>query len=479
VAPTFAAPIVYQLPGDSTSVAVSDVNGDGIPDIIVGYRDSNQVSVLLGDGDGTFQRPATYSTGPGATNGNFGLAVADVNGDGKPDIVATTVPDDITAAGSLSVLLNNGDGTFGSPTLYTVGHTPTSVAIADVNGDGKPDLIVGNYGDGDYGHNNIGVLLGNGNGTFQTQVEYPTAGGGDNPFSIAVGDLNGDGKLDVVTTNNHDDSVSVLLGNGDGSFQAPISYAAGNGPDYVTIGDVNGDGIPDLFVVDENSNTNTVAVLLGKGDGTFGSPTLYNAPGANFGGAIADINGDGKPDLIAGTEVNILLGKGDGTFDPGIPVSGGANRIAAADLTGNGKTDIVSTIPGGVVVQENTTGLTTETYDVNLTVGTGTVNGWIQTDGHLGVLSLANILDSSLTLTDGSQTEAVGGRPPYFFGTDLTATTTGLFFNFGGSGGELQYGNVLSFEDASGPFFPSTITGSLSSSMLQPENGNVQIATHV
>src|SRR6266478_4324528 len=167
---------------------------------------------------------------------------------------------------------------------------PSGIAVGDFNGDGKADLAVVNFGDW-----NVYVLLGNGDGTFQAARSVYFASGGGFPWSIAKGDFNGDGKLDLVVSNYGDNSLSVLLGNGDGTFQAPLTATVGTNPAQVTVGDFNGDGKLDLAVA--NLNDNTLSVLLGNGDGTFQTPQTFASPGMThpYFVAVSDFNRDGKP----------------------------------------------------------------------------------------------------------------------------------------------------------------------------------------
>jgi VCBS repeat protein/FG-GAP repeat protein len=244
----FARAVLYSAGGDfSSSVALGDLNGDGHLDAVVtNLCQTNPydcsvgiVGVLLDKGDGTFQSPIIYSR-----TGNAGSAViADVNGDGKLDLVTLTGNGTASFA---SVMLGNGDGTFQNLVNYDAGgYGPGSLAVADVNGDGHPDIVVGNelkWGDPETGE--VAVLLGNGDGTFQPPVMYNCSGSGG---FVAIRDLNGDGKPDLVVTASG--SISVLLGYGDGTFQAAVSYDSGGpGGGAVAVEDVNGDGKLDTAV---------------------------------------------------------------------------------------------------------------------------------------------------------------------------------------------------------------------------------------
>src|SRR5438445_205625 len=204
---------------------------------------------------------------------------------------------------------------FGPQTEYGAAskNGPSGIAVGDFNGDGKLDLAVVNFGDW-----NVYVLLSNGDGTFQAARSVYFASGGGFPWSIAKGDFNGDGKLDLVVSNYGDNSLSVLLGNGDGTFRPAPSLTVGYGPAGVVVGDFNGDGKLDLAVA--NLNDNTLSVLLGNGDGTFQTPQTFASPGMThpYFVAVSDFNRDGKQDLVVTNHlyatVSVLLGNGDGTF---------------------------------------------------------------------------------------------------------------------------------------------------------------------
>jgi hypothetical protein len=355
----FQAPQTFATRGGSRAVAAADLNGDGKADLVL-VGGTAPVSVLLGNGNGTFQPQITFPGTPGF--GIDSVAVADLNGDGKPDIVVTMVAGD-TAYGRLGVLLGNGDGTFQAIRTIVIGVYPQALAITDLNGDGKLDVVVANDGNSNFA--SVGVLLGNGNGTFQSQRTYPA---GLFPLSVAVSDVNRDGSPDLVVADGSFNStghgtVNVLLNNGDGTFGSPRTVAVPGSPYFVAAADVNGDGNSDLLVA-ARGLTGTVSVLLGNGNGTFQS--AQNFPGPVYPGSIAvtDLNGDGKPDLILSDHyipaVETLLGNGNGTFQPLQSFSAGKYLASAAiaDVNGDGRPDIVG-VSGGyaaTVLLANTDG---------------------------------------------------------------------------------------------------------------------------
>jgi FG-GAP-like repeat/Bacterial Ig-like domain len=289
--------------------ATGDLNHDGKPDIVVTNYNAGEVSVLLGNGNGSFQAPVAYATGG---NGVVAVQIADLNGDGIPDLVSTEEAND-----TVSVLMGNGDGTFQNETTYTSGVRPHGVAIADVNGDGQPDLVVA-----DFGSNAVSVFLGNGNGKFASPTSYAV---GTEPYGVKIGDLNGDGKPDVVVSNPTGSTFSVLLSNGDGTFQPQSSYHTGATSWEGALADLNGDGKLD-YVVPSMANA-TVSVFLGNGDGSFQSATNYPVNNSPTAVVIGDLNGDGLPDLAVTSGVgtlSILLGNGNGTFPECSVISGGS-----------------------------------------------------------------------------------------------------------------------------------------------------------
>ena len=353
----FSAATNFAARPSPLSVAIGDVNGDDRPDLAVANFVSNNTSVLLGNGDGTFQPEANFAAGTNPAS----VAIGDVNGDGKADLAVAN------QGGNVSVLLGNGDGTFQAARNFVVGGFARSVAIGDINGDGKADLAVANFAS-----NNVSVLRSNGDGTFQDATNFVA---GTNPVSVAIGDLNGDGKVDLAVANTNSNNVSVLLGYGDDTFQAAMNFAAGTEPYFVAIGDVNGDGKADLAVA--NFGNNTVSVLLSNGDGTF-QPAANLAVGTQpISVAIGDLNGDGKADLavanLGNNNVSVLLGNGDGTFQAATNFSAGmkSGSVAIGDLNGDGERDlaVANTDSNNVsVLLNNSTNLSaTQHTTVNIT----------------------------------------------------------------------------------------------------------------
>ncbi len=354
-----------------STIAIGDLNGDGKPDLVV-VEGQSMFSVLVGNGDGTFQGPFSYSSGsPYASS----VAIADLNGDGKLDLVFAGVSG---GKAVVDVLLGNGDGTFQTPANYSSGGwSPRSVAIADLNGDGYPDLVVASEclthecsGDPNGG---VSILLGNGDGTFRAGANYDS--GGWEATSVAIADLNGDGYPDLAVSNLCQLSahcptdgappgeVSVLLGNGDGTFQAPVSYGSGGSwATSVAIGVLSGGGAADLVSSNFYVPEDAVGVLVGNGDGSFQAPVPYGETSAFANSvAIADVNGDGYMDLVvanmceandrscgypgANGGVAVLLGNGDGTFQGPINYSSGGSdaiSVAVADVNGDGRPDLVA-----------------------------------------------------------------------------------------------------------------------------------------
>jgi hypothetical protein len=329
-----SAPVHFAAGAGPYSLTTGKFNADKKLDLAVVNTNSDNISILLGNGNGTFQRAVNYSVGSSPSS----VAVGDFNRDGKLDLAVAN-----NGSSNVSILLGRGDGTFKPAVDYNAGQYPSSVAVGDFNRDGKLDLAVTNMGS-----NNLDVLLGNGDGTFKAAVSYNV---GQNPVLVVVGDFNRDGRLDLAVTNNDSNNISILLGNGNGTFQTARDYSAGQTPASMVVGDFNGDGRLDLAVANVASNNANVSVLLGNGDGTFRSPVSYATGGYEPTLALGDLNGDGKLDLavadVGSSDVTALLGKGDGTFAPMVKYSTAQNAVSIAlgDFNGDGKLDVA--VPDG------------------------------------------------------------------------------------------------------------------------------------
>jgi hypothetical protein len=327
------------------ALAAGDFNGDGKVDLAMANFATGDVTIFLGNGDGTFHFSNSFSVGGHA----LALATADVNGDHKADLVVTYATGaQIQNGGAVAVFLGKGDGTFLPGPTYAVGNEPDAITVGDFNGDGKVDFAVANGMD-----NTVSVMLGKGDGTFKVGSTYSV---GNAPIALKAADVSGDGKVDLVVVNATSSNVSVLLGKGDGTFQPAINYALGEDPEGLAIADVNGDGKPDLVVTTNfDQPTGTVSVLLGNGNGTFQSPTNYPVGPGPVPVAVADLNGDRLPDLIVGNagknqtpaaSVSVLVNPGSSQIQfsaPTYTVEEGAGA-AVITLTRTGDTSGTATL---------------------------------------------------------------------------------------------------------------------------------------
>jgi len=387
--------------GDGPKLFASgDLNGDGIADLVIPNSTLNfqLVSVLLGNSDGTFQPELSFASGGvgamaavisdfngdhkldvavatlsgvsillGDGTGNLGapksiadsalpeaLVAADFNGDGKTDIAAANFK-----SNTVSIFLGDGRGNLSLRSTLTVGRGPLGIAVGDFNHDSRPDLAVANSnqsgGNSGPNGNTVSILLGLGNGTFQPAVNLPVAKG---PIGVAIADVNKDSRPDVVVTNSLTDQVSLLLGNGNGSFQNAVPFTVGSGgspvqgffPAYVTVADMNGDGNLDLMVA--NNNTSSIALLTGDGKGSFGKPANMSVGRTPVAVLAGDFNHDGKNDFVTsnldGHTISVVLGKGGGKFleVSTVAASAGPVQMVSDDFNRDGITDLATVNAG-------------------------------------------------------------------------------------------------------------------------------------
>ena len=323
-------------------IVATDVNGDGKLDLINANYYGNSLTVLTNNGSGSFVLSGTYTVGRNPNS----VAAADVNGDGKVDLICVNSD---SGDSTVSVLTNNGSGGFMLSGTYPVGIGPQSVAAADVNGDGKEDLITANWGSSAQG-NTLTILTNNGSGGF-VLASLPVVGTG--PNSVTAADVNGDGKVDLISANRTDSTVSVLTNNGTGGFVLAGTHSVGSGPVFVTAADVNGDGKVDLITANwGGGGGNTLTVLTNNGSGGFVfRSTLTVGSGAIY-VAAADVNGDGKVDLISANLYNntlsVLTNNGSGGFmlATNLSVGSAPQCVVAADVNGDGKPDLVNANSG-------------------------------------------------------------------------------------------------------------------------------------
>jgi len=421
---SFAALATYPTGGSlSLRVVTGDLNGDGRLDAVTANITSNNVSVFLGNSNGTFGAATLYTVAP--TNVQVqGVTLGDVNGDGRLDIVTGN-----NGNSTIGVLLGLSSGGFAPFVTYTTGANtePRNVALADINGDGRLDAVTGNSASP-----SVSVLLGQANGTFGTPTQYATSGLN---FDVALGDVNGDGRLDIVAPTYSTNSVNVLLGQTGGTFGAFTSYPTGTNSQSVSVrlGDVNLDGRLDIVVGNQNA---TVSVLLGQAGGTLATPVNYSTGSVStiYAVGIGDVNGDGRPDIVAGNfqsaNIVILLGQAGGGFTTSTAYNGGSGSqgVALADVNVDGRLDILTANRN-----DNTLGvlLNTSNFTAPSLATLNPANGPVGTSvtitgaGLSGITGVSFNGTAATTFSTGTGTSATATVPTGATTGNVVVTTSG------------------------------------------------------
>ncbi|MEP6582136.1 FG-GAP-like repeat-containing protein [Microcoleus vaginatus GB2-A3] len=449
----FATKVDFATGSGPFGLSIGDFNGDGKPDLAVANATSNTASILLnttpiGAATPTFAPQVTFPTG----SGPLSVSIGDINADGKPDLAVAN-----RTSNSASILLNTTPTnattpTFASQVTFATGTNPYSVSIGDFNGDGKPDLAVANRTS-----NSASILLNTTptnatTPTFASQVTFAT---GNNPWSLSIGDFNGDGKPDLAVPNENSNNVSIRLnttatGATTPTFASQVTFATGNDPRSVSIGDFNGDGKPDLAVA--NFNSSSASILLnttatGATTPTFASEVRIPTDDGPFSVSIGDFNGDGKPDLSTTNTTDtasILLnttatGATTPTFASQVTFATGTTPVAVSigDINGDGKPDLATanfeSNPGSASILLNTS------LKVNAVTAT-------TADGSYSIGSTINItvtFDAAVNVTGTPQLQLETGTTDqfatYISGSGSTALTFNYVVQAGDTSADLEY----------------------------------------
>lgn len=315
--------------GAIRSLAAGDANGDGKVDLLA-HDGTGGVSLIVGNGDGTFQSPRL-----GTSRAVSRMALADLDGDMKADLIG--VARGGTPERGLLQLINDGTGVFRDAGSLGAGTAPSVARLADLNGDGRTDVVIASYDAGQ-----VSVQLGDGASGFAAAKSFAV---GKGPSALEIADVSDDGKVDLLVTNYDGASVSVLLGKGDGSFEAARNFGTGNGPSGVAAGDTNADGKLDLVV--SNYDSDSVSVLLGSGGGGFAVAKSFSVQQNPSAVAVADLTGDGRADILAAnaesSSVSVLLATVTGfAAAKNYPVGKSPLSLALGDFSGDGKLDLAT-----------------------------------------------------------------------------------------------------------------------------------------
>lgn len=338
---SFKEAVAVQTGLFASGVVIEDFNADGAVDLAVTNQNSNNVSVLLGNGTGIFKIKTEFPAGGPPRR----IATADLDGDRNPDLVLP-----ITAGNAVAILFGDGRGNFAEPRLFPVMGGPFMTVVADFNADGRLDVAVGTQ---TAGSRRVTVLFGNGSQTFSVPSYFGSFE--STPTALGVGDFNRDGKLDLAAGGGANvppdaNNLSILLGDGNGGFSTPASFTVGPAPQSMSIADFNGDGFSDIAISNSlpMGTNSTVSVLFGDGKGGFAERLPLEIGILGRGTGVADFNSDGNLDLVvannASSTVSVLLGDGKGHFTARTdsPVGINPRKLAVGDLNRDGRADIVT-----------------------------------------------------------------------------------------------------------------------------------------
>jgi Ca2+-binding RTX toxin-like protein len=407
--------------GSSAASAIADFNNDGHQDAVlplVGTALTNNIIVLLGSGAGSF---STTTSSAGIGSDPFAVVTGDFNGDGKADLATANRNSE-----NLSVLLGNGDGTLQTATAVRAGSQPRSLVSGDFNGDNRLDLATVNY-NSNTSKNTLSVLLGNGNGTFQTAKT--TNLDGSVLLPLATGDLDKDGKLDLITADYITNTIYVLLGNGSGGFRDTTPYQiGGTAPAAIATGDFNGDNKLDIATANYGSGSQNISVLFGNGKGGFKSTIGVSIGGRSDSLAATDVNGDGDLDIVATNtdngSVSVIYGDGGGQFSfvSNPAVGGQPTGVSTADFNEDGKPDLVL----ANATSTNASILLNRTSSIVLTPGSSNRAGKIDASKEATSSIKVDLAKNKFTIRSSpAKTSTLDGSYDTVLGTQLGDVITG------------------------------------------------------
>jgi subtilase family serine protease len=412
----------------TTSLAVGDFNGDGKLDVVVIGNGLSQAYVFLGNGDGTFGAPASV----GSVNDPFSIAVADFNGDGKLDLALSDFSNQAVA-----ILFGNGDGTFQPQIEYSVNGYPNALAVADLNNDQHPDIAVANGGPVGGSAGGVSVILNNGNGTFAAPVNYSP---GSEFYFLTAGDVNGDNKLDLVVGSNYPTQATLLfLGNGDGTFSAPMTLTSGTASDFNTVADLNGDGAPDVVVSNNLLGSGNISILLQtvvpilQVTPSSLSFTATQGAGSPPSLSVAIANTGGGPETWSATTAQawVVLGQTSGTAPSTLSVSvnpAGLNPgtyTATITVTATGASNSPQAITVTLTVNPTSVVVSSLAFSPNTLTGAGTATGTVTLSGSapVGGASVTLSSNNSAVQMPATATVLAGLVSGTFTATASTVTT--------------------------------------------------------